>query len=858
MNRFLALFLFPFVVQAEPAPLSHLEKEGRLEIATPLYTATFDQKEGYRLIALKDQQSGKSTSFTKSGLRVTEEGEYREFMNRWFGNPKVHEQYDAAVVATVEKVSGEELTLTLQWEHPVGKIKQVYRFAAGTRQIHSEVNFTITAPVVEFSYLLESPQFGSSDGETTTLYPDETLWSGSSIFGFHHRIPEGKFLYNQRQQNGFGLGATATSGAASIETFLRGKQEGFPSRLGRLSIHSTTTRWNPLPSEVSLRFTLLAGGTPDESFLFSQAMTGEDPPVKIMEVRPEKNLYAPGEEAQTGITLRNRSNKVQNVEIAHELISGIDEVRSLGTQKTTLQPLEQKRLNAPWNAGQRLHGVTFRTRLFLNGKEIDREEEVTSINTFAPQPGQMAILNPAGAAEGSEEGAAELHRQNYITVLEYYCWMPDQLFDLTPDTEEWHPHTESQGAYEGTLTRTYLKTLSQAVDARGIGFYAMLSGFVSLPNIYRYPERMRYTAAGQPHLYNGAIHNGKRYAVGPANFFDRDFVRDWAKEMVASIEEFGWKGCRWDCNFLPNVPSDPLAMDATSDVGAANLQENRWYNFKGEASDQLFPDADQTGAMLLKEWRSVVAERYPDFVYGTNLYSTEEGARRIPNYYKEASNRSLILLEYLLNPNKEAYHTWEKWAYHLTGASQRIRANGGQPAVGYMRGFLPGGVAQALSQYLVFASGVHWAAYVTSSKYSLDDSWKRFRHAMRFSEYFYDPALIALNEGQQQEVTIDGSERILPFRYQRKSKQGRDIVVHLLNRPRQDWIVVHHERPEVRENVRVSIALKEGEKVKRAAVLLPDPYPVGQPLEVTLNGDRAEVVIPRLELLASLVVEMVR
>jgi hypothetical protein len=386
----------------------------------------------------------------------------------------------------------------------------------------------------------------------------------------------------------------------------------------------------------------------------------------------------------------------------------------------------------------------------------------------------------------------------------------------------------------------------------------MDSGLMSYCSGLDNPELFQYTANGQPYLYNGNIYDKKRrYSSGPANVYNPDTVRQWAEQMADSIDMFGWQGCRWDWGFVPNVPADPLGLDSTQ-KDKFKPDDTTWYDYKGRSAGELFPNPDETGTALLKIWRETVGNRHADYVYGTNFCAAEDVAKLIPKYFKEASTNSLLLFEYLLDCTTR-YNTWQKWAKSLTEDCQRVRVNGGQPCVGYMRGLLPGGISLSMAQYLIFASGVHWAGGA-EPRNSLDDTWKRFRFALRFSEYYYDPGFILLPQDRMGEVDVKADPRVFwkQFVYERKTAQSRDVTVHLLNLPEGDYIVEHHEEPAAKKDITVQVSLKPGEKVKSASVMLPDPAPRAVDLEWNIKGGVASLRVPVLETAAIVLVRIAR
>ncbi len=854
MKAYAFLFLFlPMLALHAKAEVRVTQDEKSLEVRTPLYTLVLDKARGYVPQSLRDNRSGGQTLFSHGGLDVVEGGQNPKFIPRsWFAVPRRYAQAEAQVSCTVGDATSAGAEVVLEWSTGVGKVRQTLKFADDSRQINVECRVDYVKPVIHAGFFLESQSFSSEKSEGV-FYPGEQRAVGIGRRGFCLPSPGGKFAWNPLRRAGFGLGTRDGEGTAYIQFLMYGRKEGYSNDMTRLSVYSRDHQQEAARSgRIQFNLTLLAGGTPAAAQAWLETLLPPtDKPLVIEKVWPNKVVYRPEEEATAAVTLRNPSDAVRTGQLICEAVTGLDEVRRLDEREVTLKPHQRLTLEIPWNTGQRQWGMAFRARLLVEGKEVDEAQEYAGVTDFAPSVSQVGILNPGDSREvGSEAGRAEMFRENYYGIIEYYCWMPDEILGLAPKGEQWHPHTESQGAYEVTLGKAFVQTLVRELKTRGIATYSMLSDFLSLPNILRHPELAQYTSDGQPYLYNGRIYDQKRrYAVGPANFFNADRVRQWAEETGDSIDMFGWGGCRWDCSFLPTAMSDPLHLQAERPE-----EDKTWHDPSGKASTALYPDPDRTGARLLRLWRQTVSRRHPDFIYGANLRSSEEMVKAFPMYFKEATSHSLILMEYLLNSSKPPNHTWQAWAKNLTDAAQRVRANGGQPSVGTMRGYLPGGVSLAMSQYLIFASGVHWGADA-GPRYSLDDSWKRFAFALRYAEYYYDPAFKLMDEAEKN-VTVEGNARVFwkQFVYERPRPGGRDVVVHLLNLPKEDFIIMHHSRPAVQHDIGVRLKLQSGERVARAAVLLPEPRPHAEALSVKGGG----AVVPELRTAAIVVLEVRR
>ena len=830
------------------------ENNNSIVIKTPLYQAELDKSKGF---TLKEMNVPGRARVRSAGIVLYEESEREKYNGQWFGTSTTYAQSDAKVDCKILSRGPMQAKLLLSWKYPVGAVEDIITFDANDRLIKHNVKFDYIKNMSHVSFGLKSNDLSSSEGESV-FYPDAKRVTGVWNTGVCVPTPAYRFAYNPVRKVGFGLASGTSEDLSHLHYFMRGTKEGWSGDLTNIELRSKSLRWTKLPGSINLNFAVIAGGNPADAAACAVNMPVSKP-VTLDRVWPKKVIYRLGEAASTEVVVSSHSNTEEQITLVSTVTAGVGETREVDRRNLTLHPKETVRLTIPWNSGQREYGLAFKTEILKNGKVIDWSEEYTSITNFAPKVAQIGIMNPGNAwQEGSESAFIRNFRDNYFGIVEYYCWAPDQVTNLTPQTETWHPHTESQGAYEATLSKSFLKTLAKEANENGVLPYAMVTGLMSLYSGLDNPELFQYTRDGQPYLFNGNIYDKKRrYSVGPANAYNPDTVRQWAEQMADSVDMFGWQGCRWDWGFIPNVPADPLGLDSTK-KDKFNPDEIIWYDHKKRSARELFTTPDATGAHLLRIWRETVNKRHPNYVYGTNFCGAADVEQRIPKYFKEASTNSLVLFEYLLECNQERYNTWQKWARHLTEDCQRVRVNGGQPCVGFMRG-LGSGVTLRMAQYLIFASGVHWSGGA-GARNSLDDTWKRFRFALRFSEYYYDPGFLLLPPERRGEVDVKADPRVFwnQFVYERKTAQSRDVTVHLLNLPDGDYIVEHHKEPAPKKDITVQVSLKPGEKVKSASVMLPDPAPHAVNLKWDVKGGTASIKVPVLETAAIVLVRIGR
>jgi len=436
------------------------------------------------------------------------------------------------------------------------------------------------------------------------------------------------------------------------------------------------------------------------------------------------------------------------------------------------------------------------------------------------------------------------------------------VFDLTPDTEKWEPHTESQGAYRTELTRTFLKSLVTTAHDSGLRVLAMDTGFASLTGALRHPERVKYTEDGQIYLYNGKIHDGRRFNAVGAHMFRPEYVRDWAEEMCASVDMFDWDGVRFDWGFIPIAEQDPLYIANAAKKKEKNIyaeaRRKAWYTVDGKSAHDLFPHPDQTAAELCALYRKTIAKKHPGFTYNAN-YSVNMGVfDEYPIYSKVNCTNAGILMESLLNV-ASTFPTWQAWSGVLTRCMRIVRECRAQPFVGWMRGYAPGGVAHRNMHFIMMASGFRWYGPY-GARHHIDDSYERFRHAMRFSEFFYDPDFRPQPDDQDlATVTGDGAERVLwrPYVFERRRDGNRQIMLHLINLPNDDYIIMHHDLPVPKKGLAVRAAVSAGEEVTAAWMLVPEPFPHAVELSCAAGpGQTVEVRVPELLSMATVVIDV--
>lgn len=836
-----------FLVFAPVEAVELEEGEQGATIRTSTYVAVISTSGAAVLTGLTDWQTGREMPITRAGLSITAERDRLEWSDAWCPAPVIYDEAKATAATRLEQRNAGVWCIS-QWSCPVAEVEKTMLLTDESPSIEIAWHVRVTGAVEEISYWLQTSDAGLF--RRGRIYPgDERVLSRGENMARFRAAPALAYCHDGET----GLGLAASRETDGVRAVAHAIMPG-PNAV-QLSAYSDVLRWEKTPFELDMRVRVPVGCSPEQALAWYRATTPDLKPLTLNRLEIEKLIYRPGEAGRAWVVLTNNSNGTRRGRLASRIEGGLGRSRELPAQVVELAAGEAKRLSIEWeNQGQ--YGFELATSLRdEDGRELDGAREHFAVADNFSRVGQMAVFNPGWMNEEWMIPAwVEWAKSNYIGTIEYYCWAPDQVFDLTPDTEEFEPHTESQGAYRTRLTRSFLRNLVRQADDSGLRVLAMDTGWASLQGALDHPEWMKYTRDRQIYLFNGNVHDGKRFNAVGTHVFTPERIERWAQEMSASVDMFGWDGVRFDWNFVPISPADPLQLDSGE---PAEVDEHEWFDSEGRAARDLFPDPDATAADLCRRWRETVAERHPEFVYHGNFQVDDEIAARFPLYTQAVCTNSGILREGLLNVAKR-YPTWQEWTAALMETTRILRPLGGQPSVGWMRGYAPGSVSHRTLQLCMMASGFHWYGSA-QSRGSIDDTYRRFAHALRFSEYFYDPGFLPVADPTTAiEVTGEGSERVLwkPFVFVRETEEGRETLVHLVNLPESDHIIRRHAEPPTRTGLSVAVSLAPGAEVNRCWVISPDPQPCAGELSWKSDGEgRAVCLVRDLQSMVSLVIE---
>ena len=804
MNKFYilaGLFIFPILLSA----VTMKENAGNFEISNDFYTVSCRKADNF---TLKIDKIGKTAI---PGAMATPFFEIDNDNEKYDGryNPAPSAALRNKAVCKVIKNTANEITLKVSYNFFGGTITENITFD-NTPAVNYNVNIKHTARLYAHYFRLYV-----IPGEKNGIFlPDmqrvQGLWHGhgSSLNGQGWRA-----AWYKKKKIGIGMAVTAQNDLRGIEYSMQGgiKDGWGTSRANLNAIFGTFNKYGT-QGEHNFKYSLLLSNSAKSIRETAEKIVGKAPANEIFSYGLKKLAVRPGEENIITTQLRNNSDKKAEMTLKTRVIYNLDSEKTLGEYKISLAANEYKDYEFPVKFPADLQkGAVVRSELFdADGKMVDSAAEYCTVTAHAVRDTGFGIINSAQAyQEGSEFAWSRNFKNKYVGNFEYYCWMPSTIFGLAPKEDSWRPHTEAN--YFSLITKNFVKNLNKEAKNRGVGVYAMITGLWNYKVGIQHPEYLQYAKSGQPLIYNGSMRqDGSRRATLKANMFYPDRAAQWGNEMADSIDMFGWAGCRWDWNFLPNVMSDPLFMGEFTDD---------WYDYRGIPQSKLFPNPDKTGTECLQAWRAAIAKRHPDFVYGTNYGSSPAEWEKSPEYHKESATNSMVLFEDMLGYAAGKFSTFEKWGNELFKRCDLVRRYGASPVVGMMRGLNPGSVSFDLAQYTCAAAGVKW--WMGHDINLLSDEVERNRFFLRFAEYYYNTEFL---KSTGSSIKFDGNAKILwkQFIRERKVGDGREIIMPIINLPEQDdSICRYYDKLNSRKNLTFTIKNTNAEKIDSVWLMTP-------------------------------------
>ena len=773
------------------------------------------------------------------------------------------------VAIEVTGAGTDQVLLVRRWKLEFGQVTETTTFGADAPSFDRRVVLSATAPVAEVyaqAQCNDKPMAGRAIHQ-----PEERRSSGGSarMTGLH------PYMEAFDPETGVGFGMKPLAGVARMGRYAFGDPERGDDRhptvrdrnCSGVCVYSTFLTHRQVPAEIELAYTgyLTVSG--------KRPVAVELPDLELRQAWPKKMIARPEEGNTVRVVIRNNTDAPRNGQLAVQLRCGIDVDMVLEDGELELAPGDTE-LTIPVDTRHIRYGVEVVTTLTdkVGGKrQTVREYFAVWPRYYRVSP--LMEINTPGGVRGVLAKAVAGMRRGYAGVTEVYCWPPDPLFDMTPDTEWFVPGTNSQGSYLVAWSRRHLKDFIDAAHENGIAIMSWTQGTITIQSAMAHPEVVQYNASGKwiadyyrvykdaDRRTDGILDTTFESSDPTINYGDPNVAAMWGDEMGASARMFGWDGVRFDgpapC-FAGAAPVDPLKR-TEQNGGYYDLYGRPLGVAPGQSRDEL-------SARNLRRWVEGARKGNPHFELGMNIGHgiTMEQEALIENelaYHEWAKSleyagqqHAMMLHEGALMVDNPRWNTWRKWTAKLMGTYRVAQKLGSVCTVGHLR-WLPS-VADRTRAYVAFAAG-HRLAYTSSMEHSFGshEKFNAAEFAVRFGEYLFGEDWELLSNDQEH-VQVAGHERLLwrPLVRRRTLAGGTtEWVVHVVNLPADDTICRNHAPPHAREGTVMRLQLQPGQQVTGAWMLLPQP-PRAVALEPKMDGGDLVMTLAPIEAFTSVVV----
>jgi hypothetical protein len=591
--------------------------------------------------------------------------------------------------------------------------------------------------------------------------------------------------------------------------------------------------------------------------------------VFVAKVWPRKLRYHPREKVEIEAAVASLAQQPRQVRAKVFLEHGIDDRISLLDRGFELAPGETKDFAIQWAPEEREFGFDVVVELTdPTGRLLDRKSETFLVGKNAYQLSQesgMALLGWDDDAVRRARDHIITARRNYLTITEVMALNPDNFSKCVPDTDKWFA---GQGSSQYRNSKAAADALVQTGRRHGVAVVAYemstVSGFYGTRFATEHPEWMAYTSRGR---FAGGVETQTLawtrnfYRSYPASLNDQklierimkpDFgaglqmvlanlaipeaVQFHAGQVLAGMKYFGWDGLRWDGHPQVGGPGDPVSMGLP-----------KTYDVNG---NPIAPDPavrDRLSERNVKMIKQMIWKQLPDAVFGYNwgLEYAKHGKVRPLDYAECCRDGGMILWESINNFHDPSspWHRWKDAADAIADEVEYPRKHGGFLNIGWFPWWLAGEVYGKHLLSVTFAARAR-----ISGTPGLPSNLPYFRFAARYGRLLYDERVCRAPDWRRR-IRVEPSDTWWEnYVYQCDSSAGRQLIVHLVNPPATEQVIIDGKQaPETRKDRLVRLTPPDGQRPKAVYVLSPDRKPYCQKLTYEPRGQELQVHIPELK-----------
>ena len=557
------------------------------------------------------------------------------------------------------------------------------------------------------------------------------------------------------------------------------------------------------------------------------------PEAELIEIEIDKLIHKPNEEGLVRAIVQNNTPEEEHLWIELSFESQIDKLEKITSKKFSLSPYETKTVEIPFNSGKEKYGVEAIATLKKGNSTIDTISDTFFVIDYWPQIFQKAIFYPE---PNSAIWDVAKMRQNYITVGHVFCWYPKRNV-LAFDDERYASHQRGMIKYKQAFIDFVKECRKRGVKSSF--YYGMEAAIPGDLDFAIDPTRLMYNKDGQAmESYHGTYYG---------NIYAEDF-RDWlAEQFIKSIEMFGWDSVFIDCI---TVLGDPKH-------GAYFYYQ--YFDYQGNPIGKpLAEDFDTAGALWLNELKKRVRKVYPGFVFMGNGIGPGDTFLETSGLGPKVYEAGEIMLCELGGggvaiSTKGGVGQWQNLrdCLNSTAIARRKMNLDKFPHYVMMPAQYGGEITMKACAALVFANGVRFYTWWSRPKYELfgEAMSQYYRFMTRYSAYIYHQDMNWIDKEKVDFISIPDKKNLFwkEYCYRKDTAQSKELIIHLVNLPKNRYVWRITDYPEVYRDIPVSIDLKRlGFEPKEVWLLSPDMSKNAVKLRIKKESGSLKFTIPEI------------
>ena len=585
------------------------------------------------------------------------------------------------------------------------------------------------------------------------------------------------------------------------------------------------------------------------------------PAITVRHVLAQKRWLRPGDKTAFEVGLENFTAVPQQRQLRLVLVRGLAENQTLNEQALSLATGEGKVLSIPWETTKDTPVWGYEVRAEIrNGDTV----ESSARDFFSVSPGAYAV-HVMGTKFRTEDPFRE--HGSYANLVEMFGSTVGDMALLTSPDEQWNGGMMNV-PYSYEATRLAIQHNS-SLGVQTITY--LFAGGTGIPAMDLYVQKPEWFAArmyGTDLLY-------RKNMEGREIVRKFDFRKDTWQELLLPHMEIGLNF--WDPALMERITKDTTEFVKRTGYGGIRFDVGMFgprtdTTPYGEKLPIDMKDAMTIGAKNFNGYCEALQKSYPGFEFGANMdtwaYLDNVGKRgqpppdplTFPEFVAFAKAGGMLMDEATMDaPNYRHYmNRFEDALWAMCQKREVCRRFGGiyqlfspyRDSMGY---FAHDDIYWTV---MILASGSYYVGSFSPLPYS-EDSAGQF--ITRFGEYLRSKGLKPLPEAADK-ILVDATGNV----WYADSAVWEDLgnrrryVVPLINAPvaeRMRRNKTGEFPPPIDQPFPIEVTVPAGYAKASSWMLTPEPRIAAEPLAVTLQGGRARVKFPALQLFRVLVME---